>query len=121
MSILTVDFEGRPVEINITYQLRSGTAERWSQVDPILGKSEPGYETDSGKLKIGDGIKRWSQLEYFLVASDVQEMILEALANVGGGDGTSNVALNNHINAPTPHPAYDDAPSLLLLYQNAKV
>lgn len=121
MSLLTVDFEGRPVEVDITYQLRRGTAQRWMQVDPVLGPSEPGHEVDTGRLKIGDGTKRWSQLEYFLVESDVRDMILDALGNAGGGDGTSDVALASHINDPTPHPAYDDAPSLLLLYQNAKV
>lgn len=30
-------------------------------------------------------------------------------------------ALQEHVDSPTPHPAYDDAPSFVLLYQNAKV
>lgn len=29
--------------------------------------------------------------------------------------------LDAHVNSPTPHPIYDDGPSLFLLYQNAKV
>lgn len=30
-------------------------------------------------------------------------------------------AIHIHEEDPTPHPAYDDGPSLMLLYQNAKV
>ena len=34
-----------------------------------------------------------------------------------------DTSLTDHVNSPTPHPAYDspDGPSLVLLYQNAKV
>lgn len=39
-----------------------------------------------------------------------------------GPPGPSDLAaLNEHINADEPHPAYDDGPSLFLLYENAKV
>lgn len=40
------------------------------------------------------------------------------IANVPPADETM---LAEHINSPTPHPAYDDGPSFLLLYNNAKV
>ena len=36
-----------------------------------------------------------------------------------GGVSSNDMIL--HVNSPTPHPAYDDGPSLMLLYQNAKV
>jgi hypothetical protein len=29
--------------------------------------------------------------------------------------------LSEHVNSETPHPIYDDGPSLVLLYENAKV
>lgn len=29
--------------------------------------------------------------------------------------------VNDHVNDPAPHPAYDDGPSFVLLYMNAKV
>ena len=35
--------------------------------------------------------------------------------------GVSQDDLHNHVISPTPHPVYDDGPSLSLLYQNAKV
>jgi hypothetical protein len=35
--------------------------------------------------------------------------------------GISRADLNEHVNSETPHPVYDDGPSLALLYENAKV
>jgi hypothetical protein len=43
-------------------QFRRGTAAEWAQADPILRQGEPGFEIDTGIIKIGDAIRRWSQL-----------------------------------------------------------
>lgn len=86
-------------------KLRRGTTAEWSAKNPILAAGEPGFEKDTSLLKVGDGHSRWSDLDY--VAS--------------GSDGSSDVSLNDHIQSETPHPAYDDGPSLVLLYENAKV
>lgn len=51
--------------IKTTFQLRRGTAEAWSRVNPILRYGEPGFERDTNKLKIGDGIHLWNNLPYF--------------------------------------------------------
>lgn len=45
-------------------QLKRGTAQRWLDVNPVLLQGEPGFEYDTGKLKIGDGFSSWKQLEY---------------------------------------------------------
>lgn len=45
-------------------QLRRGAEAEWISKDPILVKGEPAYSTDINKLKIGDGIHHWSELEY---------------------------------------------------------
>ena len=47
-------------------QYRRDTAANWSTVNPILGLGEPGYETDTGKRKIGDGATAWASLGYQL-------------------------------------------------------
>lgn len=46
-------------------QLRRGLASDWLSVNPILGQGEPGIETDTGLMKLGDGVKAWSFLPYF--------------------------------------------------------
>lgn len=40
---------------NSKIQLRRDTAANWSTYNPTLSAGEPGFETDTGKLKIGDG------------------------------------------------------------------
>lgn len=47
-------------------QLRRGTSSTWQSLNPILGQGEPGFEIDTGKLKIGDGLKAWNALEYIV-------------------------------------------------------
>ncbi len=44
--------------------LRRGTAAAWTAADNVLGQGEPGFETDTGKLKIGDGLTTWTSLAY---------------------------------------------------------
>lgn len=46
------------------FKLRRGTSEAWARVNPVLSYGEPGFEKDTNKLKIGDGVKAWNQLPY---------------------------------------------------------
>lgn len=46
------------------FQFRRGTASQWTSANPTLAAGEPGYETDTGKLKIGDGTTAWNSLAY---------------------------------------------------------
>jgi len=43
-------------------QLRRDTAANWTTANPVLGQGEPGAEIDTGRLKIGDGVKDWKTL-----------------------------------------------------------
>lgn len=45
-------------------KFRRGSAEEWADVNPTLGAGEPGYETDTGLMKIGDGSLTWVSLPY---------------------------------------------------------
>ena len=46
-------------------KLRRDTAANFTSANPVLGQGEPAYETDTKKLKIGDGTTAYTQLEYF--------------------------------------------------------
>jgi len=48
------------------FQLRRDTALVWSAVDPVLLIGELAYETDTNRMKIGDGATPWNDLPYFL-------------------------------------------------------
>ena len=53
-------------------QQRRGTAAQWISTDsgsgPILASGEIGYESDTNKFKIGDGVNHWLTLDYFIDA-----------------------------------------------------
>jgi hypothetical protein len=51
-------------------QLRGGTAAAWTAKNPILAYKEPAVETDTNKLKMGDGVTDWNTLPYLLTAVD---------------------------------------------------
>lgn len=51
-------------EIKTTFLLKRALAGRWIEVNPILKQGEPGFEIDTNKLKIGDGIHQWTEIEY---------------------------------------------------------
>ena len=46
-------------------QIRRGTAAEWVTANPTLFPGEQGYETDTGKMKIGDGATSWTSLLYY--------------------------------------------------------
>lgn len=81
-------------------KLKRGTAARWTSVNPLLAEGEAGVETDTGQMKVGDGLRNWVNLPY---------------------TGSGSAALQSHVDSLLPHPVYDDGPSLALLYENAKV
>lgn len=45
-------------------RFRRGTALEWIRENPVLDVGEPGYETNTKKLKLGDGTSRWNALPY---------------------------------------------------------
>jgi hypothetical protein len=45
-------------------QVRRGTAATWTSTNPTLAAGEVGFETDTGKFKIGTGSSTWNSLGY---------------------------------------------------------
>lgn len=67
-------------------QQRRGTAAQWTEANPILAVAEIGFESDTGKFKMGDGVNHWSALTYFTDSSDfdassIQSSIATAVSN----------------------------------------
>jgi hypothetical protein len=50
-------------------QQRRGTAAQWTSTNagagPVLNAGEIGWESDTNRFKIGDGVNNWSNLDYF--------------------------------------------------------
>ena len=53
----------------ISIQHKRDTASNWTSNNPTLAAGEFGFETDTGKLKVGDGSTAWSSLNYFETAA----------------------------------------------------
>jgi len=62
--------------MGIRFQQKRDTAANWTTNDTVLLAAEIGYETDTGKLKIGDGTTAWTSLAY-AVAGSVAEYVTE--------------------------------------------
>lgn len=46
------------------YRLRRDTAANWNSVNPVLAAGEQGFETDTLKVKVGNGTSAWTALGY---------------------------------------------------------
>lgn len=57
-----------PTTISHRYKLRRGTAAAWTTADPVLLEGEPGLETDTRKVKYGDGVTAWTSLAYATIS-----------------------------------------------------
>lgn len=53
-------------------QIRRDTAANWTSANPILAQGEQGYELDTYRFKIGDGVTAWNSLRYILHDTRVQ-------------------------------------------------
>tara|TARA_R100001463_G_scaffold47540_2_gene96438 strand:+ start:111 stop:1460 length:1350 start_codon:yes stop_codon:yes gene_type:complete len=51
--------------IRVQIAQRKDTAANWHNSNPVLLSGELGYETDTKKLKIGNGSSSWRNLDYF--------------------------------------------------------
>lgn len=115
--------------VQFRFRLRGGTAAEWAAANPVLLAREPGVETDTAKLKFGDGATQWKNLPY--VNAEASAALLEQLEGLayrvdvlettgGGGGGTGGtVALEPDPNDPgtflyTPTDGGGDAPAAAL-------
>lgn len=65
--------------------LRRDTSLNWEYNNPVLMLGEPGYESDTGMLKIGNGQDPWTQLNYIEG--------IEGPAGSSGSSGTSGMSV----------------------------
>jgi hypothetical protein len=45
---------------------RRDISANWTLNNPVLADGEPGWETDTDRLKIGDGVTAWTNLNYYI-------------------------------------------------------
>lgn len=47
-------------------QFKRGSSSSWVSLNPVLAAGEPGFETDTNKLKVGNGSLSWNSLPYLV-------------------------------------------------------
>lgn len=89
-----------PVQI----KLRRDTAANWLSVNPVLAAGEPGLETDTRKIKYGDGSNPWSALGYAITQADAGSLTGTTIpSNITASSLTSvgvltDLTVTNYIN-----------------------
>lgn len=64
--------------LNTRIQIRNDLAATWTEKNPVLLKGEMGVETDTRKIKIGDGLNKWSALGYSGAdVADIEKVIAD--------------------------------------------
>ena len=83
-------------------QLRRDTASNWSTNNPTPSAGEPCFETDTGKLKIGDGITAYNSLPYQGGTSDTAVTTDTAQTISGRKTFTNDIVLSQWNSSESP-------------------
>lgn len=68
-------------EVKARLVIRSDTAANWGSFNPVLKAGETGFETDTGKIKIGNGTGAWNSLPYSIPsAAEISVTAIEGMA-----------------------------------------
>lgn len=96
----------------VVFKFRRGTAAEWEADNPILSAGEPGFEIDTGHLKIGDGLRDWLSLPYSSSSGGDPTGTIGDLSALTTTNKSSVVGAINEVNTPSV--------PLTSLYTNAK-
>jgi hypothetical protein len=75
-------------------QLRRGTAAQWTSANSTLAAGELGLETDTAKIKMGDGATAWTSLAYAAGGTSTVVSAANSTVTVGGTTSAPTVAVN---------------------------
>ena len=80
-------------------QIRRGTAASWTSANPTLAAGEFGFETDTNKLKCGNGTTAWTSLSYLNNDGDITGVTAGTGISGGGTSGTVTVSIDTSVTA----------------------
>jgi hypothetical protein len=76
-------------------QIRRDTATNWNTVNPVLAQGELGIETNTSKVKAGDGITVWTSLPYLIDVGDyITSSSVNTLTNKTISGSSNNITVD---------------------------
>ena len=96
-----------PTTVNVRLKLRSDTASNWTSANPTLLTGELGRETDTGKIKIGNGSTAWTSLAYQGLIPNSGIYPLSQLLLPAGTVSAPSLAFDGDVNVGIYKPSTD--------------
>jgi hypothetical protein len=78
-------------------QIKRGTASSWTSANTVLAAGEIGFETDTKKLKVGDGTTAWTSLGYTVTDGDISGVTAGTGLSGGGNSGAVTLAIDSTV------------------------
>jgi len=80
-------------------QVKRGSASSWTSANTVLAAGEIGYETDTKKMKVGDGSTAWNSLGYTITDGDITGVTAGTGLSGGGNSGAVTLNLSTPVSA----------------------
>ena len=78
-------------------QVKRGTASAWTSANTVLAAGEVGFETDTKKMKVGDGSTAWTSLGYTVTDGDISGVTAGTGLSGGGNSGAVTLAIDSTV------------------------
>lgn len=78
-------------------QIKRGTAAAWTSANPTLNAGEIGFESDTKKMKVGDGSTAWTSLSYTATDGDISGVTAGTGLSGGGSTGAVTLSIDSTV------------------------
>jgi hypothetical protein len=78
-------------------QVKRGSASAWTSANTVLAAGEVGFETDTKKMKVGDGSTAWTSLTYTVTDGDITAVVAGTGLSGGSTSGSATLAIDTSV------------------------
>jgi hypothetical protein len=78
-------------------QVKRGSASAWTSANTVLAAGEVGFETDTKKMKVGDGSTAWTSLSYTVTDGDITAVVAGTGLSGGSTSGSATLAIDTSV------------------------